>query len=59
MLFTSTHRKAAHAMEHKNQVPNLTPKAKAARRRSVIWSVVLFLVVVGCIIITILPRYYR
>jgi hypothetical protein len=47
------------AMEHKNQIPNLSPKAKAARRRSVIWSIILFLVVLGCIAITIVPRYYR
>ena len=53
------HRKAAQAMEHKNQVPNLSPKAKTAKRRSLIASIVLFLVVLGCIAITILPRYYR
>ena len=46
-------------MEYKNQIPNLSPKAKAARRRSLIASIVLFLVVLGCIAITIVPRFYR
>jgi hypothetical protein len=42
-----------------NQVPHLTPKAKAARLRSRIASVVLFLVIVGCVLVTVLPRLYR
>ena len=46
-------------MIHTNQVPHLTSRAKAARRRERIASVVLFLVVVACIALTVFSRYQR
>jgi len=47
-------------MEHKNQVLPLTPRARAARRRDRIASVVLFVVLLGCIVLTIVRwRYFR
>jgi hypothetical protein len=47
-------------MEHKNQVPNLTPSAKAKRRRERIASVFLFVVLVGCIVLTVVRwRHFR
>ena len=47
-------------MEHRNQVPNLTPKARAAKRRSLIASIFLTIVLVGCVVLTILKwKYFR
>ena len=47
-------------MEHRNQVPNRSPRAKAAKRRSLIASGVLSLVLVACIVLTIVKwRYFR
>ena len=39
-------------MAYKNQVPNLTPRGKAARRRSWIASGALFVVTVACVALT-------
>ena len=47
-------------MEHRNQVPNLTPRARAAKRRSLIASIVLTLILVGCVVLTIVKwKYFR
>lgn len=47
-------------MEHKNQVPNLTPRAKSARRRDLIASIALFSILIGCIVLTVVRwRYFR
>ncbi len=46
-------------MAHRDEIPNLTPRAKAARRREWIASAVLFLVVVGCIVVTVFARFQR
>ena len=45
--------KGSATMAYKNQVPNLTPRAKAARRRSLIASAVLFAVAATAIGLTI------
>ena len=39
-------------MAYKNQVPKLTPRGTAARRRSVIASAALFAVAVACVGLT-------
>lgn len=46
-------------MTHTNQVPHLTQRAKAARRRERLASFILLLVVVGCIAVTVLARFNR
>jgi uncharacterized membrane protein YdbT with pleckstrin-like domain len=43
----------AEPMASRNQVPNLTPRGKAARRRSWAWSAVLFVVVLACVALTV------
>jgi hypothetical protein len=39
-------------MAYKNQVPNLTPRGKAAKRRDLIATVALAAVALGCIVLT-------
>jgi hypothetical protein len=39
-------------MKHRNQVPPLTTRAKAAKRRDRIAGIVLFIVAVACIALT-------
>lgn len=43
-------------MAHKDEIPYLTPRARATRRRELIASAVLFLVIVGCIVVTVVAR---
>lgn len=47
-------------MEHRNQVPNLSSRAKAARRRERIASFFLYAILLGCIVLTIYRwQYFR
>ena len=39
-------------MKHRNQVPPLTPRAKAAKRRDRIAGIALFVVAIGCVAVT-------
>lgn len=39
-------------MNHRNQVPHLTPRMKAAKRRERIAGFFLFAVAVGCVAVT-------
>lgn len=52
LFLTSTRGKTRKAMAYKNQVPNLTPRGKAARRRSWAASAALFVVAAACIVLT-------
>lgn len=45
--------KRTRGMEHKNQVPNLTPRQKAAKRRELIASIALYAILIACVVLTI------
>ena len=49
---SSSSTRKTQAMAYKNQVPNPSPRTKAAKRRDKIASVALFVVVLGCIVLT-------
>ena len=46
-------------MAHRDEIPHLTPRAKAKRRRNRLASFALFMIVFGCVVVTVVVQLAR